>query len=83
MRRFERDFDFVVVDTPPLSLMTDAASIAAAVDATVVVVRAGTTPRDALDFTLERLERAGANTIGIVLNDVRLPSHYRTYRYDL
>lgn len=83
VRKWERDFDFVVVDTPPLSLMTDAASIAAAVDATIVVVRAGTTGRDALDFTLERLQRAGARTTGIVLNDVRLPSHYRTYRYDV
>jgi len=46
------------------------------------VVRGGHTDRAALQLTLSRLERAGANVVGIVLNDVDLPSHYRTYDHE-
>ncbi|MDP2471472.1 MAG: polysaccharide biosynthesis tyrosine autokinase [Candidatus Palauibacterales bacterium] len=75
-------FELVVVDTPPLNVVTDAAAVAAGVDGVVVVVRGGHTDRSALHVTLSRLERAGAKTAGIVLNDVELPPHYRTYSHE-
>jgi capsular exopolysaccharide synthesis family protein len=75
----ELRFDLVVVDTPPLNVLSDAASVAARVDAVLVVVRGGVTDRLALDITLRRLERAGAHLEGIVLNDVELPGHYVRY----
>jgi capsular exopolysaccharide synthesis family protein len=75
-------FDFVVIDTPPLNVVTDTAAVAALVDGMVVVVRAGVTDRLALELTLERLGRAGAHIAGIALNDVALPSHYRTYSHE-
>jgi Mrp family chromosome partitioning ATPase len=39
------------------------------------------TDGDSLELTLERLERAGGNVAGIVLNDVRLPKQYAAYGY--
>ncbi len=75
----ESQFDLVVVDTPPLNVLSDAASIAARVDAVLVVVRGGATDRLALDLTLRRLARAGGRVEGIVLNDVELPSYYVSY----
>jgi tyrosine-protein kinase Etk/Wzc len=73
-------WDLVIVDTPPLGAVTDAAAVAALVDGVVVVVRAGVTDRAALDFTLDRLARAQARAAGIVLNDATVPQFYRTYR---
>ena len=57
-------FDLVVIDTPPLNVVTDAAAVAAQVDGVVLVVRGGQTDRAALQLTLARLERAGAHTAG-------------------
>ncbi len=79
LKKMEDRFDLVVIDTPPLNVVTDSAAIAARVQSVLLVVRAGRTDSTALEFTLERLERAGAHTVGIVLNDVNLPSSYRAY----
>jgi capsular exopolysaccharide synthesis family protein len=76
LERAARQFDLVIIDTPPLNVITDAATVAAIVDAVVVVVREGVTERDALETTLERLERASGNVVGVVLNDVSLPRQY-------
>lgn len=75
----EAKFDLVVVDTPPLNILTDAASIAARVDGVVVVVRGGYTDKSALELTLKRLQRARASVLGLVLNDVDLPESYTSY----
>jgi capsular exopolysaccharide synthesis family protein len=65
-------FDQVVVDTPPINVVSDAALMAARAHAVIVVVRSGQTDREALDLTLSRLARVGARPLGIVLNDVKV-----------
>ena len=75
----ESSYDLVVVDTPPLNVVTDAATIATRADAVLVVVRGGVTDRDALDITLKRLRLLHTNVLGIVLNDVHLPEYYTSY----
>ena len=75
-------FDLIIIDTPPLNMMSDAATVAAAVDAVVVVVREGRTEHEALEMTLARLERAGGNVVGVVMNDVAMPKDYSAgYQY--
>lgn len=69
-------FDLIVIDTPPLNAITDAATIAPIVDGVVLVVRGGVTNRAALDMTLERLGRGNGRVLGVVLNGVRLPEGY-------
>ncbi len=70
MRDFLRDarphFDFIVLDTPPLSTLTDAHLLAWLVDAVVLVVQARTTPRKAVERAIEDL---GADRVlGTVFN---------------
>jgi capsular exopolysaccharide synthesis family protein len=72
-------YDLVVVDTPPLNILTDAAQVATAVDGVLLVVRAGMTERPALELALERLERMGGEALGAVLNGVELPDYYTSY----
>jgi capsular exopolysaccharide family len=74
-------FDLVVLDTPPLNVIADAATIATKVDATLLVVRSGVTDRVALRLTLERLERTAGPVAGVVLNGVELPPQYASYSY--
>ena len=72
-------FDMVVVDTPPLNVLSDAMPVAAAVDGVLLVVRGGKTERDGLEMALHRLERAGAHVVGVVLNDSEAPKRYGVY----
>jgi capsular exopolysaccharide synthesis family protein len=60
-------YDLVVVDAPPALAFTDGDRLAAAVDGALLVVRAGTTPRQVVRMVLDAL---GDRVAGIVLNDV-------------
>jgi capsular exopolysaccharide synthesis family protein len=66
-----REFDFTVVDSPPLTAVTDGAVLASAVDGALLVVRASHTPRAAASRGMRALEAAGCTVVGAVLNDQR------------
>ena len=78
----ESEYDFIVVDTPPLNIVSDSTIIAAAADGVLFVVRSGITRPDSLDLALNRLRRVNRNLVGLVLNDTKLPGYYSTY-YDV
>lgn len=65
-------FDLVVLDSPPVNILADAALLGAAADGVVLVVRAGRTHQDALSFAMEQLSAARAPVIGTLLNDIDL-----------
>jgi capsular exopolysaccharide synthesis family protein len=77
-------FDLVLVDGPPVLATADTALLAGAVQATVLVVRAGRTTVDELKDALTALRAAGAEIVGTVLTDARPSLHARaaarTYR---
>jgi len=60
-------YDLVVLDAPPALAFADGDRLAAAADAALLVVRAGSTPRQVVRLALESL---GDRAAGIVLNDV-------------
>ncbi len=60
-------YDLVVMDAPPALAFADGDRLAAAADAAILVVRAGTTPRQIVRLAVESL---GDRAAGIVLNDV-------------
>ena len=77
--RLRQQYDYVLVDTPPLNLFTDAALIGAQADATLIVARADRTERQALRFAVLQLQHVQANLAGAILNgvDLRRNSRYR------
>lgn len=62
-------YDLIIIDSPPLLGASEAAILAARADAVLLVVRAGQTPREALQLAAEQLNLVGARVIGSVLND--------------
>lgn len=75
-------FDVVVIDTPPVLAATDASILSARCDATLCVVRAGTTTEAELDRAMETLHSVDANVIGTVFNGFDLSMAYGyKYRY--
>ncbi len=77
--RLRMQYDYVLIDTPPLNLFTDAALIGAHADATLIVARADRTERQALKFAVLQLQHVQANLAGAILNgvDLRRNSRYR------
>jgi succinoglycan biosynthesis transport protein ExoP len=67
--------DLVVLDSPPLQVVTDPAILSSYVDRTVLVIEAGRSRRRAVSTGQEVLARAGANVPGVVLNRVPSRSH--------
>ncbi len=76
-------YDFVVVDTPPLLAVTDPSSVAARVDAVLMVIRLTKNARGAAVRATEMLNALGANVLGIVVNGVGKKGKYGYggYRY--
>jgi len=76
--------DLVIIDTPPINVLADAAILGAASDGVVLVVRAGRTQSDALRYAMDQLSAGRAPVIGTLLNDIDLrhnASDDRAYRY--
>lgn len=75
-------FDYVIVDTPPLGIVSDGQLIADKCDGCILVVRAHATSRGAVRNSLLQLERVNCQLFGTVLNRVenkRAGRYYRKY----
>ena len=61
-------FEVIVIDSPPIELVGDALALTPLATTTLLVIRSGSTPLDALRRTISRLRRSGAGAIQGVLN---------------
>jgi capsular exopolysaccharide synthesis family protein len=81
MRRLIGDardaFDWVIIDTPPIGLLTDANLLGSMVDGAILVVRADITPCDLVQRSVEALGRD--RLLGVVLNGTTARSAGRGY----
>jgi capsular exopolysaccharide synthesis family protein len=79
--RLAEEFDLVIVDTPPVMTVTDAATLAPGMDGVILVAKPGVTKLAAFKQTLKQLEGVGAKILGVVLNDVEPNSRKYGYYY--
>lgn len=81
--RSEQIYDMVILDAPPLTLVTDAAILGTNADGVVIIARSGQTHKDALTFSVEQLRHVRAPVLGAVLNDVDFErdGYYGGYGY--
>jgi Mrp family chromosome partitioning ATPase len=61
-------YDMVIIDTPPLLPVTDAAVVSAFVDGTVIVVRYGRTKKKLVEIAVDNLRAVDARILGAVFN---------------
>jgi len=84
LAQVREEYDLVIVDTPPVNIITDAAVLAANADGVVLVARSGVTAAPALSYALEQLRHVRAEVLGVVLNDIDLEhdaAYDSTYKY--
>ena len=77
----DREYDLVIIDSPPLLGFAEPLEIAALADGVIIVARAGRTNRTAVASVVEQLKRVRADIIGIVLNGVRADMSSQYYYY--
>ena len=85
LEALKKGYTRVLIDSPPVSAVTDSSVLAKMVDGTVLVVRAGETPRPAVKNGIEQLKSVNSNILGAVLNGIRPGRdgyyHYQYYYY--
>ena len=73
-------FDWIVFDSPPVLAVTDPCLIARVVSGVLLVVGRGQTSREAASTAVERLDAAGANLVGAMLNRAVLGRGRKSYQ---
>ncbi|MBR7122304.1 MAG: CpsD/CapB family tyrosine-protein kinase [Oscillospiraceae bacterium] len=63
-------YEYILLDTPPVNLVSDACLIASHLDGVLVLVRQGMARKDTLKRVIDNLQFAGAKILGFVLNGV-------------
>lgn len=81
MLRESFDYDVLVIDSPPITSVTDAVILSALADGVIMVIGAGRTDRAIIGNAIDQLKQANAPLLGFVLNrmDPRGEKHYYSY----
>jgi len=76
-----RQFDTLIIDSPPILLASDALLVAPKTDGVLLIVKSGLIKREAIKKTVNQLHRAQANLIGVALNqvDFKRADYYKYY----
>jgi capsular exopolysaccharide synthesis family protein len=72
--RWRSEFDFILIDTPPVLSVTDAVALSPETDGVVLVLRSGTSTRESLRRSCDLLTQVGAKLTGFIVNGVDLGS---------
>ncbi|MGI5823870.1 MAG: CpsD/CapB family tyrosine-protein kinase [Dethiobacteria bacterium] len=75
------EYDYVLVDTPPVLAVTDALILAGQLEGAILTLRAGSTRSNMAVQARNQLTRAGAHLLGVVLNMVKMDSPDYQYNY--
>lgn len=67
--KLKNDYDFIIFDTSPVSLVTDAAVLGKACDGVIMIVAQGMVKREVIQKSKTIVENAGGKVIGSVLNN--------------
>ena len=81
IERLRPDYDYIVLDTPPCGIISDAKFICRCADAIVYVVRHDYASRNQIVDSMQELADQKAKLTGCVLNDTPAVSHSKRYGY--
>lgn len=88
LQALSKKYDKILIDSPPVNVVTDPVILSQIVGGVLVIIRAGETRRDVVRRAKEQLADVGANILGGVLNNVDVErdnyyyySYYHNYYY--
>lgn len=78
-------FDYIIIDLPPVNIVSDAISISSLISGMIVVIREEYTEKKELEHCFRQLKLSNANILGCVMNEAKSGSSsygkYRRYKY--
>lgn len=74
-------FDYIIIDSPPLNVVTDALSVAPYCDGIAAVVREKSTHFRDIDKMLEKIKMSGVKMLGFILNGASVINRKKKYGY--
>ncbi len=83
--RLKEEYDTIILDCPPVNIISDASVLGLNADTVLIVARSGVTGSAALSDAVDQLTRVGVPLLGVVLNDIDFKrdavydSSYRSY----
>ncbi len=80
IEQLRSEYDYVILDTPPIALVTDALLLSSMVDVNLYVMRLGYSRITVIDFLNQIVENNKIN-MNIILNDVKQTGYY-SYKYN-
>jgi capsular exopolysaccharide synthesis family protein len=81
LSQVNKQAEIIVIDSPPLMAVTDAAVLSSRADGVLLVIRPSVTKLQACKQTIEQLNHLGANVLGYVLNEVNVKKSGYKYTY--
>jgi len=81
LETLKKGYDYIVIDLPPVSAVSDALIVAKMTDGIIVVVRQDYVDKNLLEDTVRQLKFNEAHIIGFVMNGSRTESKYYKYKY--
>lgn len=83
LEQFAQKYDYVIIDTPPINVVSDAMVMKDSISGIMLVVRYAMTTYEELSDCMKQIELAQANMLGFVLNDVHHNhgASYYNYKY--
>lgn len=86
LERIKADYDIILIDSPPVGVVTDAAVLSTIVDGIIMVTSSAQVEIDAAKQAKELLDKVKANILGVVLNKITKGNHknyyYNYYYYE-
>ena len=81
LEKLKTQYDYIFFDTPPVTVVTDAAALSKYIDGMVIVVREGYTNHESIEHAINLLNIAEAKVIGFFVNDIEAAgANYGAYR---
>ncbi|MGN0624448.1 MAG: CpsD/CapB family tyrosine-protein kinase, partial [Oscillospiraceae bacterium] len=74
-------YDYIIIDTPPVNVVSDTLNMASYIAGVVMVARQGSTPKDALELALNAVDFADGHILGVVLSCVDPKTGKGQYKY--
>jgi capsular exopolysaccharide synthesis family protein len=76
INEYKKEFDYIIIDTPPIAIVTDAILASKFANTSIFVVRHNFSSKDVLYLADELAEKGTMKKLNILVNDVKMPGNY-------
>ena len=83
LEELSKEYSMILIDTPPVNVVTDGMELAKYISGIIVVLRYGKTTTEDVEDAIKKIEFAKMNMLGFIMNDVKTKrsGYYSKYKY--